>query len=68
MNGQAQPVITGEPNHPTQERLEDQICWYDRKSQTAQRRYKILKLAQVIIAGLIPWFQYSKSHSRNSNG
>jgi len=36
------------------ERLEDQICWYDRKSQTAQRRYKILKLAQVIIAGLIP--------------
>ena len=39
---------------PTMERLEDQIGWYDRKSQTAQRRYKILKLAQVIIAGLIP--------------
>lgn len=54
MNGQAQHIIAGEPNHPTQERLEDQIGWYDRKSQTAQRRYKILKLAQVIIAGLIP--------------
>ncbi len=37
-----------------EERLEDQIGWYDRKSQTAQRRYKALKLAQVIIAGLIP--------------
>lgn len=39
---------------PTQERLEDQIGWYDRKSQTAQRRYKVLKLTQVIIAALIP--------------
>ena len=39
---------------PTLERLDDQIGWYDRKSQTAQRRYKILKLAQVIIAALIP--------------
>jgi hypothetical protein len=34
--------------------LEDQIDWYDRKSQRAQRRYKVLKLAQVIIAALIP--------------
>jgi len=34
--------------------LEDQIGWYDRKRQIAQRRYKILKVAQVIIAGLIP--------------
>jgi len=39
---------------PALDRLEDQIGSYDRKSQTAQRRYKILKLAQVIIAGLIP--------------
>lgn len=48
------PAIAGEPKHPTQDRLEDQIGWYDRKSRNAQRRYKILKLAQVIIAGLIP--------------
>jgi hypothetical protein len=40
--------------HPTEDRLDDQIAWYDRKSQTAQKRYKTLKLAQVIIAGLIP--------------
>jgi hypothetical protein len=43
-----------EPKHPTLERLEDQIHWYDRRSQSALRRYKALKLAQVIIAGLIP--------------
>jgi hypothetical protein len=42
------------PKHPTDVRLDDQIAWYDRKSQIAQRRYKVLKLAQVIIAGLIP--------------
>ena len=40
--------------HPTEDRLEDQIAWYDRKSQTAQKRYKALKLSQVVIAGLIP--------------
>jgi hypothetical protein len=54
MNSQAQPITARETKHPTQERLEDQIGWYGRRSQTAQRRYKILKLAQVIIAGLIP--------------
>jgi len=48
------PVVLGEANHPIYDRLEDQVGWYDRKSQNAQRRYKILKLAQVIIAGLIP--------------
>jgi hypothetical protein len=42
------------PKQPTEDRLEHQIAWYDRKSQTAQKRYKALKLAQVIIAGLIP--------------
>jgi hypothetical protein len=47
-------MVTIEPKHLTQDRLEDQIGWYDRKSQTAQRRYKILKLAQVIVAALIP--------------
>jgi hypothetical protein len=44
----------GESQEPTKERLEDQIDWYDRKSQRAQRRFKMLKLAQVVIAGLIP--------------
>jgi hypothetical protein len=41
-------------DHPTLERLNDQIRWYGRKSQIAQRWFKALKLAQVIAAALIP--------------
>lgn len=40
--------------NPTFERLEDQISWYDKKSQAAQKAYKILKLTQVIATALIP--------------
>lgn len=38
----------------TLERLEDQIGWYDNKSQTAQRRFKTLKLVQITAAAVIP--------------
>ncbi len=40
--------------HPTLERLEDQIAWYDRESRAAQRWYKSLKLAQIVTAALLP--------------
>jgi hypothetical protein len=39
---------------PTLERLEDQISWYDAKSQAAQHWFKALKVVQLIGAGLIP--------------
>jgi hypothetical protein len=39
---------------PTLERLEDQISWYDAKSQAAQRWFKGLKIVQLVCAGLIP--------------
>jgi hypothetical protein len=54
VDDRVQPAVAIEQKHATQQRLDDQIGWYDRKSQTAQRRYKTLKLAQVIIAALIP--------------
>ena len=38
----------------TLERLEDQIAWYDRKSGEAQRRFKLLKAAQLLAAAAIP--------------
>ena len=41
-------------NQPAWLRLEDQVLWYDRKSQHAQRWYKWLKLVQVILAISIP--------------
>lgn len=40
--------------HPAWLRLEDQMQWYDNKSQHSQRWYKRLKLAQVALAVLIP--------------
>src|SRR5689334_9980297 len=54
MDIQARPAGPHEQKHPTLERLDEQIIWYDRRSQRAQRRYKLLKLAQVVIAALLP--------------
>jgi len=35
-------------------RLDDQIEGYDTRSETAQRRHKLLKLLQIVTAALIP--------------
>lgn len=35
-------------------RLEDQIAWYDRKSNENQRWFKALKVCQIVTAGAIP--------------
>ena len=39
---------------PTLQRLDDQIDWYDKKSQYAQTWFKRLKLVQLVTAGVIP--------------
>jgi hypothetical protein len=36
------------------ERLEEQIGWYDGKSQADQRAYKAMKICQILIAAAIP--------------
>ena len=41
---------------PTMVRLDDQIDWYDRRSGTNQRMYKVVKLAQMVLAAAIPVF------------
>jgi hypothetical protein len=38
----------------TWERLEDQLQWYDRKSGAAQRAYKWVKVAQLVLAAGVP--------------
>jgi hypothetical protein len=38
------------------ERVDDQINWYDQKSQRAQRWFKILRAIGIIAAGSIPLF------------
>lgn len=40
---------------PIIQRLEDQIAWYDRKSQVNQRSYKRIKIAEIIAAAMIPF-------------
>jgi hypothetical protein len=42
--------------HPAWVRLNDQLSWYDRKSDDNQRRYKQIKVAQLVLAGSIPVF------------
>ena len=37
------------------ERLEDQIAWYDRKSQVNQRVYKRIKIVEILAAAVIPF-------------
>lgn len=40
--------------HPAWLRLEDQLSWYDSKSNYCQKLYKRLKFAQIALAVLIP--------------
>lgn len=40
--------------HPTLERLEDQIGWYHRKSADNQRKFKTFKALQLVAAAAIP--------------
>ena len=37
-----------------EERLENQISWYSKKSQHAQKMYKIFQITEIIIAAFIP--------------
>ena len=42
------------------DRLEDQIAWYDRKSQINQRYFKRIKVTEIIAAALIPFLSAIK--------
>lgn len=44
------------PEEYISERVDDQINWYDKKSQRAQRWFKILRAIEIIAAGSIPLF------------
>lgn len=52
MSAQASNVLD---NDPVMERLEDQIAWYDRKSQKSQRAFKRIKVVEILAAALIPF-------------
>jgi hypothetical protein len=48
-------VRDGVPVPPARARLEEQIAWYDGKSQVDQRWYKGLKICQIVTAAAIPF-------------
>jgi hypothetical protein len=50
------PIPDEVRGHPAWFRLNDQLEWYDRKSGSKQRWYKIIKTTQLILAGSIPIF------------
>jgi hypothetical protein len=38
------------------DRLKDQADWYSKKSGSAQKKYKLIKVTEIIAAALIPFF------------
>jgi len=40
---------------PVVDRLEDQISWYDRKSSSNQRKYKVIKFTEIVAAAILPF-------------
>lgn len=48
------PVRPSAESSPAWDRVEDQIAWYDRKSLFNQRRFKGLKICQIVTAAAIP--------------
>ncbi len=50
--GWRSPGIT--PQSPTFERLEDQAKWYSRESSRNQRRFKLVKTVEIVVAAAIP--------------
>jgi hypothetical protein len=50
----ALPSGTPRTTNPTWARLEDQLSWYDRKSQAAQHAFKRVKVAQLVLAAGVP--------------
>jgi hypothetical protein len=43
------------PEDYVEQRLNDQISWYDRKSSTTQRWFKRLRFAEIVAAATIPF-------------
>lgn len=54
MSGTRGPDGAAPDESPAQARLEDQIAWYDRKSQSNQAWFKRLKMCQIVTAAAIP--------------
>jgi len=52
--GESTELRAAQPADVTWERLQDQMGWFDRKSGVAQRQFKRLKMATLILAAGLP--------------
>jgi len=52
--GEEAPKVAQPALSPAQKRLDDQIAWYDSKSQQNQHWFKALKVCQIVVAAAIP--------------
>lgn len=70
------PVITALPGPKGQScneskvfaRLNDQIAWYDNKSTRCQRRFKWIKITEMVIASMIPLLAGFSTAGLGTNG
>ncbi len=53
-DGSSSPPPAPTAGSPAWDRVEDQISWYDAKSRFNQRRFKGLKVCQIVTAAAIP--------------
>ena len=65
MDETTEPAPEFPADDPIFARLEDQIDWYDRKSRSAQRTFKRIKVVEILAAAAIPFlagltFQHDK--------
>src|SRR5256886_11453900 len=51
------------PEEYIEQRLSDQISWYDRKSSTNQSWFKRLRFAEIVAAAIIPFLSGFAGHS-----
>jgi hypothetical protein len=51
---QAGPANGRLPDGPVGERLESQLTWYDKRAQSSQRWFTVLKVTQIVVAAAIP--------------
>jgi len=58
----ATPAASPSGEDPIFARLEDQIDWYDRKSRSAQRLFKRIKIVEILAAALIPFLAAVSFH------
>jgi uncharacterized protein DUF4231 len=55
------------PEDYVEQRINDQISWYDRRSITNKRWFKRLRFAEIVVAATIPFYLVLQTSSSDQN-